>query len=1125
MYTAPTLDVKHSLHVSDRLANVPYKFPSNYFKTTKYTLLTFLPKNLFQQFHRWANFYFLLSAAISFIPNISPISWAASTIPLLFVLGVSAIKEAIEDYRRYREDERVNNLPMEVIVGAIAVTIPSREIQCGDIVKVKNGQMIPADLVLMASSHPEGVAYVNTANLDGETNLKLRKARSETIPVNMHMLRGRLECDAPNPRLYEFTGVLNLPKGTPYAATNRTTTETSSADQVVSLNERQLLLRGANLRNTDYVYGVCVYSGEHTKMHRNLKSSSNKMSHLERMLNKFVLVIFALHVAAIACSAIVATAFQINYAQYAWYLDQSAATAVLTGATRILTFLVLYNTMIPISLYVSVEIVRVAQALFMEWDLKMVSYRDTKDETAMIVRNSNVNEELGQVSYIFTDKTGTLTQNLMRFHSASIAGTVFDESATPGQLGRNMKGGTPEADAIREYLLLMAVCNGVVPNIDAGSGVITYEAQSPDEVALAEASAVNNVVIKQRNTAANIDLVTIQIHGQPIVVRVTDVLDFTSDRKRMSVICEMPDGKIKLYTKGADDIMMRRIVPDHPLRDVTRQHLDLFSKKGFRTLVFASRDLQVEEAEEWRRAFKSASDIVGEQRNIAVAEVCDKLEHSFQLVGVSAVEDKLQDEVPETLEYLLKCGIKIWILTGDKQETAVNIGLTSNLITEDMQIIYLNAAGSRQACATEIDRILKTYIDSGAVLTKPHCLVVDGATLHRAMDPPRPKSLNLKPGQAPPKILVNELTEPLFRIVSSIGSVVCCRTTPMQKAQIVRMVKQRTAGICLSIGDGANDVSMIKEAHVGVGVQGREGTQAARAADYAIGEFKHLRRLCSVHGRYSYLRLSSFVQYFFYKNLAFTLCQLWFAIYSGFSGQTLYDQWIISTYNIIFTGLPPLFLGIFEKDVSDVTIRLVPELYKRNQTNVQFNLKTFSLWVVNAIYHSVVIFFVFKALLDSDILVKTGWTPGLWIFGTMCSTTAIVIVNCKIALISRYWTGLNHFGIWGSILMYFVTMSFYNLSYSFSPTFYMSFFSALSLPSFWLGMLLVLGFCFLPDFACKFYARAYRPTDCQIYQEREQLTQVRRETSHPMRSTMSIRNRDSAPSDVMQESLLRDETL
>jgi phospholipid-transporting ATPase len=278
----------------------------------------------------------------------------------------------------------------------------------------------------------------------------------------------------------------------------------------------------------------------------------------------------------------------------------------------------------------------------------------------------------------------------------------------------------------------------------------------------------------------------------------------------------------------------------------------------------------------------------------------------------------LWQDVPETIATLREANMKVWVLTGDKLETAVNIGYASKQLVGGMDIMTI----SDQATITDVQRKVSEFcgrMDRGT--TERHAaLVIDGKSLSFALD--------------------STVEKDFLNLALSCKSVICCRVSPLQKAEVVTLVRTNVKdSITLAIGDGANDVSMIQAAHIGVGISGREGLQATLASDYAISQFRFLAKLLLVHGAWNYRRLANVILYSFYKNICLYMIEFWFAFLNGFSGQPLFERWTIGLYNILFTLLAPIALGILDQDVSASTRLAQPHLYKTSQQNSAFNTK------------------------------------------------------------------------------------------------------------------------------------------------------------------------------------------
>ncbi|TSK28102.1 Phospholipid-transporting ATPase IA [Bagarius yarrelli] len=863
------------------------KFCSNRVSTAKYNVLTFLPRFLYSQFRRAANSFFLFIALLQQIPDVSPTGRWTTLVPLLFILVVAAVKEVIEDL---------------VVVG--------------DIVKVNGKDYVPADTILLSSSEPQGMCYIETSNLDGETNLKIRQGLHISSDIkdidSLMRLSGRMECESPNRHLYEFVGNIRL-----------------DGHSTVPLGPDQILLRGAQLRNTQWVHGIVVYTGHDTKLMQNSTRPPLKLSNVERITNLQILVLFGCLLAISLVCSIGQTIWKYQYGNDAWYMDLNYGGAANFGL-NFLTFIILFNNLIPISLLVTLEVIKFIQAYFINWDTDML-YEVTN--TPAMARTSNLNEELGQVKYIFSDKTGTLTCNVMQFKKCTIAGVAYGHRSEleDGSLAEeechsshsmeeagfndpslleNLQSSHPTASVMMEFMTMMAICHTAVP--ERSDDTITYQAASPDEGALVRAARNLGFVFSARTP----DSVIIDALGQEEKYELLHVLEFTSTRKRMSVIMRTPSGKIRLYCKGADTVIYDRLADSSRYKDITLKHLEQFATEGLRTLCFAVADIPESLYQQWQEVHHRACTSL-QNRALKMEESYELIEKNLQLLGATAIEDKLQDRVPETIETLMKADIKIWILTGDKQETAINIGHSCKLLTRNMGLLVINEEtldGTRETLTHHCSML-------GDALHKENdcALIIDGKTLKYA--------------------LTFGVRQYFLDLALSCKAVICCRVSPLQKSEVVEMVKKQVKVITLAIGDGANDVGMIQSAHVGVGISGNEGLQAANSSDYSIAQFKYLKNLLLVHGAWNYNRVAKCILYCFYKNIVLYIIEIWFAFVNGFSGQILFERWCIGLYNVIFTALPPLTLGIFERSCRKENMLKYPELYKTSQNAQGFNTK------------------------------------------------------------------------------------------------------------------------------------------------------------------------------------------
>ncbi|XP_030920291.1 phospholipid-transporting ATPase IC isoform X2 [Geospiza fortis] len=886
------------------------KYAGNAIKTYKYNPITFLPLNLFEQFKRAANFYFLVLLILQSIPQISTLSWYTTLVPLLLVLGITAVKDLLDDIARHRMDNEVNNRTCDVIKDGRFKATKWKDIKVGDVVRLKKNTFVPADILLLSSSEPNSLCYVETAELDGETNLKFKMALEVT---HRHLQEesaladfdGLVECEEPNNRLDKFTGTL------------------SWRNSIYPLDADKILLRGCKIRNTDFCHGMVIFAGADTKIMKNSGKTRFKRTKIDSLMNYMVYTIIVVLILLSAGLAIGHTYWEQQIGNSSWYLyDAQDSSPAYRGFLTFWGYIIVLNTMVPISLYVSVEVIRFGQSYFINWDLQM--YYPEKD-TAAKARTTTLNEQLGQIQYIFSDKTGTLTQNIMTFKKCCINGQRYGDCRdAAGQLQSHPQqvdfswnvyadgkflfydhylieqikaGKEPE---IQKFFFLLAICHTVMA--DTSDGQLHYQAASPDEGALVTAARNFGYVFLSRTQ----NTITISEMGVQRTYDVLAILDFNSDRKRMSVIVRESCGNIRLYCKGADTVIYERLHPRNVKREATEEALDVFANETLRTLCLCYRDISQDEFEVWNKKFLEAS-LATSHRDEALDKVYEEIEKNLILLGATAIEDKLQDGVPETISRLSKADIKIWVLTGDKKETAENIGFSCELLTEEMAICYgedtsallqtrlenqRNRAGSSPHSSL---RMNEPFFQG----SRDRALIITGSWLNEILLEKKKKKKKLKlkfPRTAEEKkkqaekrrraeAYKEQQQKNFVDLACECRAVICCRVTPKQKAMVVELVKKYKKAITLAIGDGANDVNMIKTAHIGVGISGQEGMQAVMSSDYSFGQFRYLQRLLLVHGRWSYIRMCKFLRYFFYKNFAFTLVHIWYSFFNGFSAQ------------------------------------------------------------------------------------------------------------------------------------------------------------------------------------------------------------------------------------------------
>ncbi|KAI7896450.1 uncharacterized protein EV154DRAFT_492260 [Mucor mucedo] len=997
------------------------------------------------------------------IPNISPTSRYTTVAPLIVVLLITAIKETIEDFGVHKSDRELNNRKCKIFDGSQFIEKQWRDIKVGDICRIDNSQFFPADLILISSSEPEGLCYIETSNLDGEVNLKIKQALPETAsyisPAQLSTLGGVVQSEQPNNRLYNYDGTLSC-----------------DGTKKLPLDPGKLLLRGAQLRNTSWIYGLVVFTGHETKLMLNSSKKPSKLSNVARITNRNILYLFGMLVTmSILCSCGNYAVSKSNGGSRDYIMIPDTELAKEFGF-NILTFMILFNSFIPISLMVTMEIVKYIQAIMIDNDLD-IYYEKT--DTPAVARSSSLIEELGQVEYVFSDKTGTLTCNEMEFRQCSISGLSYSLKPDPDKLPTSDTDSNGEysfkqleqhletsqdAYIINEFLTLLMTCHTVIPEVNEETGKIAYQASSPDEGALVSGASD---VFGYKFVARRPHSITCIRKGVEEEYQILNVCEFNSTRKRMSVVLRGPDGRIKLYCKGADTVILERLADDNPFVKCTLEHLETYACEGLRTLCFAMREISDDEYAKWSQVYEKASTTLVDRAE-ELDQAAEIIEKNMFLLGATAIEDKLQDGVPETIATLHEANIKVWVLTGDRQETAINIGYSCKLLTEEMDLIICDEDDHVSTKRFLDEKLAHVLSVTEHMQHDPFALIIEGKSLTFALE--------------------KELEKVFYDLATRCKAVICCRVSPLQKALVVKVVKKYSKSILLAIGDGANDVSMIQAAHVGVGISGVEGLQAARSADFAISQFRFLKKLLLVHGAWAYQRLSKMIFFYFYKNVALYLTQFWYAIFNGFSGQTLYESWTMSCFNVFFTFLPPMAIGLFDQFASARLLDKYPQMYVLGQKNEFFNQKRFWGWIINAVYHSALLFFIGMAAFADDSVFKSGFSGGQWWVGTTIFSATLATILWKAALITDTWTKYSWIAIPGSMVIWFL---FLLLTAYVGPLLPWEIFmeyngivpQLLGNVNFWLFFIAVPLCCVLRDYIWKYVKRMYRPQSYHYIQE------------------------------------------
>lgn len=1054
------------------------RFPGNAIRTCKYTILNFIPRTLFEQFIRPANFYFLIVMILQTYRPISTTQGFPSMIfPLAFVISVSALKGLYEDLKRREEDKKENMRMCSVLNKETCIyeSQHSRDLRVGDFLKITDDQIFPADLLLLQSGLDDGAyCYVETANVDGETNLKIKvvpESFKNKFRTDQELGETSFEmsCDPPNGSLERWNAYL------------------SAFNCEVRLNQDSLLLRGTKLRNAKYVLAMVVYTGEDSKIRMNssernpkgLQAFCNaklKKSRTETLMEKLIIGMFLFQICLCIVCGILNGVWEQKHDKHFYLMLQKDHVA--SGAAKIGTWFLTFVNFVPISLLVTMEMVKFLQGRFFGWDVMMSAVVGEELHFAR-AQTSALNEELGQIQYVLSDKTGTLTCNSMDFRKAIIGSCQYGTGETDISRGAaqlqlekgiapteaeskeavftmphvnfNAKDAVskvlfdkqhPDHSFARDYFLALALGNTVFPTVDAEDNP-EFKASSPDEECLVHFSNAMGCTLSSRSPP----LVTLALKNEQETFTQLACLDFTSKRKHMAVIIRHPDRSISMYAKGADAFIEpilegygdeEKFAAAQPNWKYTMSQLDRFADQGLRTLLVAAGNKPASWWDDpqtgWKVRYESRMRecaIEGPDEEGHIQGNCGKkcrrcaLEFEIEkdcqlrLVGATAIEDKLQDFVPLTIKLMLDAGIKVWVLTGDKLETAINIAMACNLLeismTKDNRLLMVDGedAASLRTQLTAHDTTLTARLTAsdepfGFVFTTGAFFVIE-------------ESMRTAP----------DLVDLFVSVATRCKSAVGCRMQPNQKAKVVKLVKDTQKVTTLAIGDGANDEQMIREAHVGVGIRGVEGTTAVRAADYAISQFHFLRRVLFVWGRSSYRQIADMLFYIMYKQSMICFVVFWLGFLSGFSGTQLYLEWSFQLYSVGYTALMIISYAVFDRDIDNRTLISSPKIYQATHKGELFTIPIFLRWITTSFVQSAIIFWSVQFAYDSETDDFSGRALDHWNIGLVVYTCVVLVANFKVCMMITHWNWVNHLVLWPSLALFFVA----NLVFSTGPSF------------------------------------------------------------------------------------------
>ncbi|KAI0354190.1 protein transporter [Trametes cingulata] len=931
---------------SDKSRTIPFrppeklqsKYPPNVVRNQKYNVFTFLPLVFYEQFKFFFNLYFLLVALSQFIPALKIGFIITYVAPLAFVLTVTMGKEAYDDYKRNLRDREANSQkylvldPTEYSASTPegiphTRSVPSSALRVGDLVLLEKNQRVPADLVLLRTSDSSGTCFIRTDQLDGETDWKLRVAVPACQKLSndreLLTLDAEIYADAPIKDIHTFIGTFTINSPPPLLEDDVPMVPVPTVEPLTAEN----MLWANTVLAAGSAIGFVIYTGSETRAVMNTSHPETKVGLLDLEINRL---------AKILCAVTFALSFvlvALNGFRGPWYI-------------YVFRFLILFSSIIPISLRVNLDMGKTVYAHQIMTDSEIP---DT------IVRTSTLPEELGRIEYLLSDKTGTLTQNEMemkKLHMGTVSygydsmdevahqlAMAFGSSSDQGHGRQNSlqtgvqlatRGRRDMSSRVHDVVLSLALCHNVTP-VYNDDGTVTYQASSPDEVAIVKWTESVGLRLTFRDRT-RIELQTPT--GARINFEVLDIFPFTSESKRMGIIVrDSQSGEITFLQKGAD-VVMAKIVQRN---DWLEEECANMAREGLRTLVMARRRLSEQAYAHFKEQHHQAS-IKLEGRNEAMASVvADLLERDLELLGLTGVEDKLQDEVKSTLELLRNAGIKIWMLTGDKIETATCIAISTKLVARNQYIHQVAKLKTSDQARDQLE-FLQNKLDC--------CLVIDGESLQLCLN-----------------LFKNEFIE----IATKLSAVVACRCSPTQKADVARLIRKHTRKRVCCIGDGGNDVSMIQAADVGVGIVGKEGKQASLAADFSVTQFSHLTKLLLWHGRNSYRRSAKLAQFVIHRGLIISVMQAVFSSIFYFAPIALYQGWLMVGYATAYT-MAPVFSLVLDRDVNEDLALLYPELYKELTKGRVLSYKTFFMWLMISVYQGAAIMIMSLVLFETEFL-------------------------------------------------------------------------------------------------------------------------------------------------------------
>jgi phospholipid-translocating ATPase len=879
--------------------------------------------------------------------------------------------------------------------------VKSEDIMPGDVLLLKKRQRVPADSVLLHASNSTGTVYVQTDQLDGETDWKVREAiRTTKNLVDDLNPPGARGGSMDQGRATELSSRNTFAKGKIVASSYFNFDKfnysaifskywqilvEAPCDSIYSFdgnfkdaenNTEPLRLSNtiwANMKiSTGNVLVVVIYVGKETRMALNSRQQIDKFGKTDNQINFLFKTFFVVMIVATIIHFII-SGHWVNEKPFIQFF-------------RILVILM---SVLPFMLKLNTDVAKL-----------FYSYEITNDESieGTIVRNRQIPEELGRIEYLLSDKTGTLTRNEMIFknlitltgnfnserfpHLKALINSHFNQasdsdrntSAPPNLNTSELPRHTQlDKSSIVASILNLILCNNVSPTTNNGERML--QASSPDEVALVNFAESLELLMMKRTT----DTIEIQLPNNSLAIyKVLENFPFSSDRKRMGIILKnLQTHEITFYIKGADSVMEDIINQDH--RIFIQENASLLSKKGLRTLVLGQKTISQKAYDDWKVRLTQAQ--INLKTRVAEEErLVNELEKNMEFLGITGVEDLLQEGVKAVISNIREAGIKVWMLTGDKLETAQCIAISTGFKNTTQQFYLVS-----ETDPLGIEERLNRFYPFDLLLVTGNCLDV----IFRS----------------------SELSDLFFAKACEAQSVVLCRCAPKQKSQIVLYLKERYQKTVCAVGDGGNDVGMIQCASVGIGIEGKEGKQASLASDFSIKKFKHLLKLFLWHGRNSFVRTSKLSCLVFHRSVIYGAIQYLFMVVFYFITLNIYNGYLTMFYSTVFTNFL-VFVVIFDNDIPVHQAFNYPALYRLCQKGLDLSTKTIMLWLFIGIFQGATIIMLSVHTFERETIEMA----------TITFTALIFIDNLNVLSLVRTWHWLMLFAFVFNITCYLICL-------------------------------------------------------------------------------------------------------